>query len=156
MAIETTLVLVKPDGVQRGLIGEVISRIERKGLVLAGLKLMQVTRALAEVHYGEHKEKPFYPGLVDFITAGPVVAMAVRGPRAIKVMRDLMGKTFGHEAAPGTIRGDFSASTAFNIVHGSDSPASAARELDIFFTADERLEYEPALARWCHGAEDLA
>ncbi|MBN2492383.1 MAG: nucleoside-diphosphate kinase [Planctomycetes bacterium] len=153
--METTLVLVKPDGVQRGLVGEVIARLEKKGLALVGLKLLRVSRALAERHYAEHRQKPFYPGLVEFITAGPVVALAVRGPRAIQVVRDLMGKTFGHQAAPGTIRGDFSASTAFNIVHGSDSAASAARELDLFFAAGEILDFEPALARWCHGAEDL-
>lgn len=155
MAIESTLVLVKPDGVQRGLIGEVISRFERKGLTIAGLKLMQVTPELAETHYGEHKEKPFYPGLVEFITSGPVVAMAVRGPRAIKVVRDLMGKTFGHEAAPGTIRGDFSASTAFNVVHGSDSGTSAKRELGIFFRPEEILEFDHTRAKWCFGPEDL-
>ena len=156
MAMEATLVLVKPDGVQRGLIGEVISRFERKGLVIAGLKLMRVTPELAETHYGEHKAKPFYPSLVSFITSGPVVAMAVRGPRAIKVVRDLMGKTFGHEAAPGTIRGDFSASTAMNIVHGSDSPASARRELGIFFPPAEILEYDHVRAPWCYNDEDLA
>jgi nucleoside-diphosphate kinase len=156
MAMEATLVLVKPDGVQRGLIGEVISRFERKGLVIAGLKLMRVTPELAETHYGEHKAKPFYPSLVSFITSGPVVAMAVRGPRAIKVVRDLMGKTFGHEAAPGTIRGDFSASTAMNIVHGSDSPASARRELGIFFPPAEILEYDHVRASWCYNDEDLA
>ena len=156
MAIETTLVLVKPDGVQRGLIGEVISRFEQKGLTLAGLKLMRVTPELAETHYGEHKEKPFYPGLVEFITAAPVVAMAVRGPRAVKVVRDLMGKTFGYEAAPGTIRGDFSASTAYNVVHGSDSTTSAARELGIFFDATEILDYDHTRATWCFGPEDVA
>ena len=156
MAIETTLVLVKPDGVQRGLIGKVISRFEDKGLTLVGLKLLHVTPEIAEKHYGEHKEKPFYEPLVKFITSGPAVAMAIRGPRGIKVVRDLMGKTFGHEAAPGTIRGDYSHSTSMNIVHGSDSPESAARELGIFFDANEILEYDHTRINWCCGAEDLA
>lgn len=154
MAMETTLILVKPDGVQRGLIGDIVSRFERKGLAIAGMKLMKVTPELAETHYGEHKGKPFYDGLVSFITAGPIVAMAIRGPRAIKVCRALMGKTFGHEAEPGTIRGDFSASTGMNLVHGSDSPESAQRELGIFFEPSEILDYEHTRAPWCYNEED--
>ena len=156
MAIETTLILVKPDGVHRGLVGEVISRFERKGMTLAGLKLMRVTRELAEKHYGEHKGKPFYESLLTFITSGPVVAMAMRGPRGIKVARALMGKTFGHEAAPGTIRGDFGQSTSMNIVHGSDTPENAARELSIFFSEDEILDYDHCRSAWSFGEEDLA
>lgn len=156
MAVETTLILVKPDGVHRGLVGEVISRFERKGLTLAGLKLMRVTRDIAEKHYGEHKGKRFYEGLLDFITSGPVVAMAVRGPRCIAVARGLMGKTFGHEAAPGTLRGDFGLSTSMNIVHGSDSLENAARELAIFFSRGEILDYDHCRSAWSFGEEDLA
>jgi nucleoside-diphosphate kinase len=131
--MEETLVLVKGDGVRRKLIGEIICRIEAKDLDIAGMKLMDVNRELAEEHYAEHREKPFFDELVDFITATPVVAMRVRGEGAIKVIRSLMGATNPAEAAPGTIRGDLALSMPDNLVHGSDSPESAKRELGLFF-----------------------
>ncbi|HEX6708760.1 MAG TPA: nucleoside-diphosphate kinase [Rubrobacter sp.] len=131
--MEETLVLVKGDGVRRRLVGEIIRRIEAKGLDLGDLKLMNVSRELAEEHYAEHREKPFFEELVEFITSTPVVAMRVRGEGAIKVMRTLMGVTNPAEAAPGTIRGDLALSMPDNLVHGSDSPESAARELGLFF-----------------------
>jgi nucleoside-diphosphate kinase len=130
---ERTLILVKPDGVRRGLVGEVISRIERKGLTIARLELRTLDRATAEEHYSEHSDKPFFSELVEFITGGPLVAMAVEGPDAIAAMRALMGATDPIEAAPGSIRGDYATVIGENIVHGSDSPASAERELKLFF-----------------------
>jgi nucleoside-diphosphate kinase len=131
--LEETLVLVKGDGVRRRLIGEIIRRIEAKGLDLGDMKLMDVSRELAEEHYAEHREKPFFEELVEFITTTPVVAMRVRGEGAIKVMRSLMGATNPAEAAPGTIRGDLALRMPDNLVHGSDSPESAVRELGLFF-----------------------
>ncbi len=130
---ERTLVLVKPDGVRRGLIGEVISRIERKGLRITEMDLRLVTREIAEQHYGEHVEKPFFAELVEFITSGPVVAMVVEGPDAVRAMRALMGATNPIEATPGSIRGDFATEIGQNIVHGSDSVDSGKREIGIFF-----------------------
>lgn len=131
---ERTLVLVKPDGVKRGLVGEVISRIESKGLTLAALELRKVGRPVAEEHYAEHKEKSFFGELLEFITSGPVVAMAVEGPRAITAFRQLAGGTDPVEkATPGTIRGDYALETQYNLVHGSDSPESAERELKLWF-----------------------
>jgi nucleoside-diphosphate kinase len=131
--MEDTLVLIKGDGVRRKLIGEIIRRMEAKDLDIADMKLMDVNRELAEEHYAEHREKPFFDELVDFITSTPVVAMRVRGEGAIKVMRSLMGSTNPAEAAPGTIRGDLALSMPDNLVHGSDSPESAGRELGLFF-----------------------
>ena len=131
--MEETLVLVKGDGVRRKLIGEIIRRIEAKGLDLGDIQLMDVNRELAKEHYAEHREKPFFDELVDFITATPVVAMRVRGEGTIRVMRSLVGATNPAEAAPGTIRGDFALSMPDNLVHGSDSPESAQRELGLFF-----------------------
>jgi nucleoside-diphosphate kinase len=131
--MEETLVLVKGDGVRRKLIGEIIRRMEAKNLDIADMKLMDVERELAEEHYAEHREKPFFDELVDFITTTPVVAMRVRGEGAIGVMRSLMGATNPAEAAPGTIRGDLALSMPDNLVHGSDSPESASRELGLFF-----------------------
>jgi nucleoside-diphosphate kinase len=131
---ERTLVLVKPDGVQRGLVGEVISRIERKGLKLAALELRTVERSVAEEHYAEHKDKPFFGDLLEFITSGQVVAIAVEGVRAISAFRQLAGGTDPVEkATPGTLRGDYGLETQFNLVHGSDSPESAERELKLWF-----------------------
>jgi len=132
-SMQTTLVLVKPDGVRRALIGEVIGRLERKKLRFAGIRLLTMTRELAGEHYQEHKERPFYGELVDFITSGPVVAMAVTGEEAVSVVRDMMGATDPKKAAPGTPRGDFGLEISENIVHGSDSVASAGRELSLFF-----------------------
>ncbi len=133
MATEQTLILVKPDGVRRGLVGEVIARIERKGFTLRGLELRTLERATAEEHYAEHTERPFFGELVDFITGGPLVALCVEGDDAIAGMRQIMGATNPIEAAPGSIRGDFATLIGENIVHGSDSPESAKRELQIFF-----------------------
>jgi nucleoside-diphosphate kinase len=134
VATEQTLILVKPDGVARGLVGEVIGRIERKGYRLADLRLMTLARETAEDHYGEHRDKPFFGDLVEFITSGPLVAMRVVGEDAIAGMRTLMGATNPLDAAPGSIRGDFATEIGENIVHGSDSPESAERELGLFFT----------------------
>ena len=133
MAIETTLVLVKPDGVRRGLAGEVVARFERRGYDLRGARLLKIPRALAAEHYAEHKGKPFYADLVSFITSGPVLALAVRGENAIAGVRALMGATNPADSAPGTIRGDLATELSENIVHGSDSRASAKRELGLFF-----------------------
>lgn len=148
MPFERTLVLVKPDGVQRGLVGSVISRFERRGLHLVGLKLLRVDRALAERHYGEHREKPFFAELVGFITSSPVVAMAWEGPGAVAVVRTMMGATNPADSAPGTIRGDHAVSIGSNVVHGSDSVARAAQELELFFSAAELLEWDSAQAEW--------
>ncbi|MEX2486841.1 MAG: nucleoside-diphosphate kinase [Nitriliruptoraceae bacterium] len=133
MSTQQTLILVKPDGVRRGLVGEVISRIERKGYTIEALELRTLEREVAETHYAEHRERPFFGELVDFITSAPLVAMCVSGPDVIASMRTLMGATNPIEAAPGTIRGDYATVIGENIVHGSDSPESAARELEIFF-----------------------
>lgn len=133
MAIERTFIMVKPDGVARRLVGEVIGRFERKGLVLEQIRGLTITEELASRHYAEHVDKPFFPGLVEFITSGPVVAMEWSGESAVSVGRALMGPTNPVDAPPGTIRGDFALEIGENIVHGSDSPASAERELGIFF-----------------------
>jgi nucleoside-diphosphate kinase len=148
MATERTLILVKPDGVQRRLIGTIITRIENRGLKIVGLKMLNVTTELAREHYAEHVEKPFYPLLESFITAAPVVALAVEGPEAITVMRGMMGSTNGRESAPGTIRGDYGVSRQMNLIHGSDGPEAAARELTIYFKPEELLDYEPTLGEW--------
>ncbi len=133
MATERTLVLVKPDGVRRGLAGEVISRLEKKGLTLVALELRTLDRETAEQHYAEHKERPFFGELVDFITGGPLVAMVLEGQDAVKAARQLIGATNPLEAAPGSIRGDFAVEVGQNMVHGSDSPESGQREAGIFF-----------------------
>ena len=133
MARETTLVLVKPDGMQRRLAGEVLVRLERRGLELRGARLLKVSKTMAREHYAEHRAKPFFAGLVDFITSGPVLALAVSGESAISVVRTMMGATDPLDSAPGTIRGDFALELSENIVHGSDSKASARRELALFF-----------------------
>jgi nucleoside-diphosphate kinase len=130
---ERTLVLIKPDGVARGLVGEVLSRIERKGFRLVALELRTLEREVAEEHYGEHRDKPFFADLVDFITGGPLVAAVVEGPAAIVSWRAMMGATNPANAAPGTIRGDLATETQYNVTHGSDSEASAAREIALFF-----------------------
>lgn len=133
---EQTLVLIKPDGVQRGVVGEIVTRIERKGLTLVALELKHVDEALARAHYAEHSERPFFGELVEFITSGPVVAAILQGPRAVAAFRQLAGGTDPVEkATPGTIRGDFGLETQFNLVHGSDSPESAAREIGLWFPA---------------------
>ena len=148
VAEERTLVIVKPDGVQRGLIGEIIGRLERRGLKLEGLKLMQIDRALAERHYAEHVGKPFYEGLVSYITACPVVVAVFAGNDAIAVVRTTIGKTNPAEAAPGTIRGDLALEVGRNLIHGSDGPESARREVALFFAREELVTYERAADRW--------
>jgi len=148
MAQERTLVLVKPDAVQRGLIGEVIRRIEARGLKLLGLKLMRVTEELAGRHYAEHREKPFFGGLVSFITSAPVVAMVWEGPGAVAMVRAMMGATNPANAAPGTIRGDLAVDFGMNVIHGSDSPESAEREVSLFFSPGEVLEWDRSIDRW--------
>jgi nucleoside-diphosphate kinase len=151
---ERTLVLVKPDGVQRLLAGRIIARYEERGLKIVGLKLVQVDRELAERHYAVHREKPFFGGLVDFITSGPLVALALDGPNAIGIVRAINGATRPHEAAPGTIRGDFALETAQNIVHASDSAETAAFELTLWFAQDELHEYERDVDRWVLAPEE--
>ena len=148
MATERSLILFKPDAVQRRLCGELLSRIERKGLKIIGMKMLQVTTELSAQHYAEHLEKSFYPLLEEFITAGPVVALAVEGPEAVSTMRTLIGSTNGREATPGTIRGDFGVSRQMNLVHGSDSCESAERELNIYFQPNELLDYNTSLDVW--------
>ncbi len=145
MPVERSLILFKPDTVQRKLCGELLSRIERKGLKLIGLKLLQVTPELSKQHYAEHVTKKFYPFLEAFITSGPVVAVAVEGLEAVKVMRAMMGSTNGRDSAPGTIRGDFGSSRQMNLIHGSDSPEAAQRELAIYFQPGELLNWAPVL-----------
>ncbi len=146
--MEQTLVLVKPDGVQRGLVGEVICRLERRGLKLAAMKLVQVDEALARRHYAEHVERPFFRGLVDFITSGPVVAMVWKAENAVEVVRNTMGVTSPASAAPGTIRGDLGLDIGRNLVHGSDSLDSARREVGIFFNPEEVLDYSRDVDPW--------
>jgi nucleoside-diphosphate kinase len=146
--LERTLLLVKPDGVQRQLVGRVITRFEERGLKLVGLKLVQVDRALAEQHYAVHREKPFFRGLVDFITSGPLVAAALEGPNAIAIVRAMNGATRPHEAAPGSIRGDFAVETAQNLVHASDSAETAEAELALWFAPGELLDYDREIDRW--------
>lgn len=145
---ERTLVLVKPDGVQRLLVGRVVQRYEDRGLKLVGLKLVQIDRALAEAHYDVHRDRPFFRGLVDFITSGPLVAAVLEGPNAIAVVRAINGATRPHEATPGTIRGDFALETAQNLVHASDSPDNAAAEIALWFGESELVSYDRDVDRW--------
>jgi nucleoside-diphosphate kinase len=151
---ERTLVLVKPDGVQRLLTGRILARYEERGLKIVGLKLVQVDRDLAERHYAVHREKPFFGGLVEFITSGPLVALALEGPNAIAIVRAINGATRPHEAAPGTIRGDFALETAQNLVHASDSAETAASELALWFRDDELVEYGREVDRWVLAPEE--
>jgi len=151
VANERTLVLVKPDGVQRGLAGEVIARFERRGLHLIALKFMTVDRDLAERHYEEHRDKPFFAGLVEFITSSPVVAMVWEGPGGVAIVRGMMGATDPAAAAPGTIRGDYGLTIGQNVVHGSDSVARAADEVALFFRDEELTEWSSSLEAWVAG-----
>ena len=146
--METTLVLLKPDAVQRGLVGEVTARLERTGLKIVGMKLMQVSPELAERHYGEHVGKPFFDALVSFITSGPIVAIALGGPNAVAVVRKTMGATNPAESPAGTVRGDFGIDIGRNLVHGSDSADSAERELALFFDDGELLSYSRSTDGW--------
>ncbi|KZE80845.1 nucleoside-diphosphate kinase [Paenibacillus elgii] len=146
--MEKTFLMIKPDGVQRGLIGKLVQRFEDKGFQLVGSKLMVITKEQAETHYAEHKEKPFFGELVQFITSGPVFAMVWQGDNVIALSRAMMGKTNPLDAAPGTIRGDYAVHTGNNIIHGSDSPESAEREIANFFKPEELLAYDRALQSW--------
>ena len=148
--MERTLIIVKPEGVQRGLIGNVVARFEQRGLKLVGLKLIQITPQLAEQHYGVHKGKPFYAGLVKHITSGPVVVGVLQGPKAISVVRTTMGATNAAEAVPGTIRGDYGLEIGFNIIHGSDGPETAVQEINLFFKPEELIEYTQATQQWIY------
>ncbi len=146
--MDRTLVIVKPDGVQRGLVGEVIGRLERRGLRISGMKLMQIDEATAERHYQEHVGKPFYAGLVRFITSTPVVVAVLEGPNAQAIVRKTMGATNPVDSPPGSIRGDLAVDLGRNVIHGSDSPESAEREIGIFFQPEEVLSYSRDVERW--------
>jgi nucleoside-diphosphate kinase len=148
--MQRTFIMVKPDGVQRNLIGEIVARFEKKGFQLVGAKLMQVSRELAEQHYAEHKERPFFGELVDFITSGPVFAMVWEGENVIAAARQMMGKTNPQEAAPGTIRGDYGLTVGKNVIHGSDSPESAEREIRLFFKEEELVNYSKLMNQWVY------
>lgn len=148
--MERTLIIVKPEGVQRGIVGSVISRFEQRGLKFVALKLIQITPQLAEEHYGVHKGKPFYPGLVKHITSGPVVVGVLEGPKAIGVVRITMGATNAVEAIPGTIRGDYALEIGFNIIHGSDGPETATKEINLFFKPEELVNYTLVAEQWVH------
>jgi nucleoside-diphosphate kinase len=145
---ERTLVLVKPDGVQRLLVGRILNRFEERGLKLVGLKLVAVDRELAERHYAVHRERPFFAGLVEFITSSPLVALALDGPNAIGVVRSMVGATRPNEAAPGTIRGDLALETAQNLIHASDGSETAAAELALWFADGELVDYDREIDRW--------
>jgi nucleoside-diphosphate kinase len=140
--------MIKPDGVQRGLIGEIVGRFERKGFTLIASKLMTVSKEKAEAHYAEHHGRPYYDDLMSFITSGPVFAMVWQGDQVIAISRQMMGKTNTLEAAPGTIRGEFAVHTNRNIIHGSDSPENAVREINIFFAPEELLDYSKTIQKW--------
>jgi len=148
--MERTPIILKPDAVQRNLCGEIISRFEKKGLQIVGMKMMKISPQLAETHYEAHKAQPFYPGLVKFMTSSPVMVMALAGKDVIGIARNMMGATFGSKAAPGTIRGDLGVSNSFNLIHGSDSPEAAQRELGLFFRAEELVEWTPTIQPWVY------
>ena len=146
--MERTLVLVKPDGVERGLIGEVVSRLERRGLRLVAAKFVKVSKELAETHYAVHKGKPFYEGLISYITSAPVMAMVWEGPNAVAAVRQTMGSTRPTEAAPGTLRHDFALEVGRNLTHASDEPANAEKEVDLWFKKDELVDWTREVDRW--------
>lgn len=148
--MEKTFLMVKPDGVQRNLIGEIVSRFETKGFNLVGAKLMLITHELAEQHYGEHKERPFFGELVEFITSGPVFAMVWEGENVITTARQMMGATNPKDAAAATIRGDFAVTVGKNIIHGSDSSESAEREIGLFFNKEELVDYSKLMSKWVY------
>ena len=148
--MERTLIIFKPDAVQRGICGEILSRFEKKGLQIVGLKFMRIPPQTAETHYAPHKGKPFYEGLVKFMTSSPVVVLALQGKNAIAVCRKMMGATFGSNAESGTIRGDFGVSNSFNLIHGSDSPEAAQREIGLFFGKGEVVDWTPTIQTWVY------
>ena len=147
---DRTFVMVKPDGVQRGLVGDIVARFERRGLKIAAMKLLHVSNDLAKKHYEEHAAKPFYPGLVGFITSGPVVAMVIEGKDAVPVVRSMVGATNPAKSDPGTIRGDFALDTGRNIIHASDSPESAKREISLYFDKSEIVDYKRIDEQWLY------
>lgn len=149
--MEKTFVMLKPDAIQRSLAGEIISRLEKRGLKLVAMKMLLIDKELAERHYGEHKGKSFFDDLVNFITSGPVIAMIWEGKQAVQVVRKMMGNTDPQEAMPGTIRGDYGLFTGNNIIHGSDSPESAQREISLFFSEDEIIVYHKESDKWVYG-----
>ena len=153
--MQRTFILFKPDCVQRRLVGRVLKRFEDKGLALVAAKMLKITPELARQHYAEHVEKAWYPTLEAFITGGPVVAAVLEGLEAISVVREMLGATSGLKAAPGTIRGDFSCSRQMNLVHGSDGPEAAAREIALYFKPDELCEYEPTIGKWLRAADEV-
>ncbi|MFS0656524.1 nucleoside-diphosphate kinase [Bacillus sp. 179-C3.3 HS] len=148
--MDKTFLMVKPDGVERQLIGEIVTRFEKKGLKLVGAKLMSIPKEVAETHYGEHKEKPFFGELVSFITSGPVFAMVWQGEQVVDVTRQIIGKTNPKEALPGTIRGDYGLTVGKNIIHGSDSPESAEREINLFFKQEELTHWDQTISSWIY------
>ncbi len=150
ITVQTTLIILKPDAVQRGLMGRILSRFEDKGLQIVGCKMIQIPQEMAERHYSDHKGKPFYDGLVSFMTSSPVLVLAIRGVGAIAICRKMMGATFGSNAEGGTIRGDFGVSNSFNLIHGSDSPEAASKEMELFFGAGEVLDWERAGEKWVY------
>lgn len=154
--MERTLILLKPDAVQRGLVGRLLSRFEDKGLQIVGMKLMRMSGELADQHYEAHREKGFYPGLKAFMTSSPIVALVLQGKGAITVCRKMMGATFGSKAEAGTLRGDFGISDSFNLVHGSDSVEAAAREIGLFFKAEELQEWTMGNGSWIYDSDELA
>jgi len=154
--MERTLIIMKPDAVQRGLVGTILKRFEDKGLKIVASRFRRLEESLLEKHYADHRERPFYPGLVRFMSESPVMVLVFEGVNAIAVSRKMMGATFGSDAEPGTIRGDFGVSRSYNLIHGSDSPEAAAREINLFFEADEVVEWQPAGHKWVYDAEDLA
>lgn len=154
--MERTLIIFKPDAVQRGLMGTILSRFEQKGLKVVAARFRKLEESLLEQHYQDHKERPFYPGLVRFMSESPVLVLVLEGVEAIATCRKMMGATFGRDADPGTIRGDFGVSRSYNLIHGSDSPEAAEREIGLFFDADEVIEWQPAGHKWVYDAEDLA
>lgn len=148
--MERTLIILKPDAVQRGLVGQIITRFENKGIQIVGAKFMKISPSLAEQHYAPHKGKPFYDGLVRFMTSSPVLVLALQGKDVIAISRKMMGATFGSKAEPGTIRGDFGVSNSFNLIHGSDSPESAQKELALWFKPEELVDWNPACQGWVY------
>lgn len=146
--MERTLIIIKPDAVQRGLVGEIITRFERRGLRIVGMKFMQIDRALAEKHYAEHKGKSFYESLLAYITSAPVVVMVLEGPNAVQIARNTIGATKPVEATPGSIRGDFGLETGRNLVHGSDGLESSKREIELFFRSEEVISWSRDVDRW--------
>ncbi len=155
MGIERTLIIFKPDALQRGLVGRILGRFEDKGFKIVGMKFMQVAEKLAQEHYSEHKDKPFYGRLVNFITASPVIAMCLEAPKCVELARKMLGRTFGFEAEPGTVRGDFSLSKSYNLIHASDSLESAKREIALFFNDEEVVSWKPLIEDWRFLDEDV-